>query len=535
MVTVEGATGGDVAVRSSRRTARESADSQWSWLRPGTLSRAALLSLGVLAVAAVAVVVRMLSLDSIGYNSDEAVYAGQAASITGDPDTLKYFPVFRAHPLLFQTTLSLVYEAFGVSDIAGRLTAAVFGVAAVLMTLELGRYMHGWSVGFVSAVILALMPYHVVVSRQVLLDGPMTLFTIVTIYALARFAGSGRHFWLYAAGVALGLSVLAKETAIVLAGGVFLFLALTPSVRVRLRHVAGGLAFMVAAVAAYPLSLRLAGATGTGGAFLAYQLFRRPNHTMTFYPSVVPSAIGLLVVAAAVLGLYLFGARGWRERLLWSWIAVPVIFFELYPIKGFQYLLPIAAPMAVLAARTLVRWPSSAIGLQLRRGRTLLPVAVVVVTAVSLIVPTYGLVRPAEGTTFLAGTGGVPRGRELGKWIDTHVPRGVTIVTIGPSMANIVQWYGDRTARGLSVSPNPLHRNPVYDPIVNPDLAIRRNEVQYLVWDSFSAARSVHFSDSLKRYVDRYHGREVHRETVRVTKRGVLVDEPVMIVYEVRP
>jgi hypothetical protein len=102
-------------------------------------------------------------------------------------------------------------------------------------------------------------------------------------------------------------------------------------------------------------------------------------------------------------------------------------------------------------------------------------------------------------------------------------------------MANIVQWYGDRTARGLSVSPNPPNRNPVYDPIVNPDLAIRRNEVQYLVWDSFSAARSPHFSASLERYVDRFHGREVHRETVRETIDGVLVDNPVMIVYEVRP
>ena len=35
---------------------------------------------------------------------------------------------------------------------------------------------------------MALMPYHVVVSRQVLLDGPMTLFATLTLVLLARFA-----------------------------------------------------------------------------------------------------------------------------------------------------------------------------------------------------------------------------------------------------------------------------------------------------------------------------------------------------------
>ena len=71
-------------------------------------------------------------------------------------------------------------------------------------------------------------------------------------------------------------------------------------------------------------------------------------------------------------------------------------------------------------------------------------------------------------------------------------------MTIGPSMANIVQYYGHRKAYGLSVSPNPLHRNPSYEPVNNPDRAIRDNELQYVVWDSFSAARSSYFSSKLR-------------------------------------
>ena len=83
-------------------------------------------------------------------------------------------------------------------------------------------------------------------------------------------------------------------------------------------------------------------------------------------------------------------------------------------------------------------------------------------------------------------------------------------MTIGPSMANLVQYYGRRKAYGLSVSPNPLNRNPSYEALINPDRAIRDSELQYVVWDTFSAARSASFSKKLLGYVDRYDGRVVH-------------------------
>ena len=103
-------------------------------------------------------------------------------------------------------------------------------------------------------------------------------------------------------------------------------------------------------------------------------------------------------------------------------------------------------------------------------------------------------------------------------------------------MANIIQFYGNRKTFGLSVSPNPLHRNPVYEPVDNPDLRIRSNDLQYVVWDSYSASRSPFFSDRLLRYVERYHGRPVHTEYVEVlTDDGAVVSKPVIVVYEVRP
>jgi 4-amino-4-deoxy-L-arabinose transferase-like glycosyltransferase len=112
---------------------------------------------------------------------------------------------------------------------------------------------------------------------------------------------------------------------------------------------------MIAVVAPFPLSLAVAGHTGTGESYLTWQLFRRPNHDWLFYPANVTEMLGPLVLAAAVIGLVLLRkTASWPERLLLCWIAVPVLFFELWPVKGFQYLLPIVAPVAVLAARPLV-------------------------------------------------------------------------------------------------------------------------------------------------------------------------------------
>ena len=475
-----------------------------------------------------AAVLRVWQLGSTGFNSDEAVYAGQAAAIADHPELEEFFPVFRAHPLLLQTLLSLGFRLH-LGDGFARLTVAVMGVATVYLVYELGRLLYGRGAGLVAALLMALMPYHVVVTRQVLLDGPMTFFATLTMLLLTRFVLSGRPVWLYGTGAAMGLTILSKETSIVLLGAVYAFLALTPELRVRLRDLAVSSCVMALVVGPFPLSLMLAGRTGTGESYLTWQLFRRPNHDLLFYPTTVPEAVGPLVVLAAVVGLWLLRRQSsWRETLLVSWIVVPVVFFCLWPVKGFQYLLPIAPPLALLAGRSLSRLPSPA-----SRGLQALAAAIV---ALSLLVPAWERVEGARPETFLAGSGGLPGGREAGEWIDERVPKGATFMTIGPSIANLVQYYGHRKAYGLSVSPNPLNRNPSYEPLINPDRAIREGEVQYLVWDTFSAGRSSGFSDALLGYADRYDGRIVHTEVLPArTALGESADRPALVVFEVRP
>lgn len=485
-------------------------------------------------VLVVGTVLRVVAINTSGYNSDEAVYAGQAASVAGDQTLTPFFPVFRAHPMLFQTLLSLFYLN-GVSDVGGRLLAACFGVGTIVVVYLTGTLLHGRRVGLLAAALLAVMPYHVVVSRQVLLDGPMTFFATVTLYLLARYSLTGRASWLYSAGGALGLTFLSKETGALLLGAVYAFFALSRDVHVRARDLLfSGLAFLAVAIP-YPLSLVFSGKSSTGSNFLAWQVFRRPNHGPGFYFTAVPPALGLAVVALALIGLIAVRRSWtWRDTLLLAWIVVPVMVFEIWSVKGFQYLLPTAAPFAILAARALLDLPFR-LRLPANRQRW---VAAGLVTAalVSLAVPSWLKTRPSHSGTFLAGSGAVPGGREAGEWVEAHVPEGSNLLALGPSMANILQFYGHRRIYGLSVSSNPLHRNPTYVPVGNADLQIRSNKLQYVVWDSYSAGRSPYFAGQLMRYVERYHGRAVLTQTASVAaKDGGTVTKPVIVIYEVRP
>jgi hypothetical protein len=287
----------------------------------------------------------------------------------------------------------------------------------------------------------------------------------------------------------------------------------------------------------YPAAVALSGASSTGRNFLVWQLLRRPNHSWLFYPSVVPFALGIPVVLAAIAGLWLLRKRkSWQESLLIWWIVGPVIFFEIWAVKGYQYLLPIAAPVAILAARALCAIPPRVAIRQRRLPGTALFIAATTVTVTWLLVTSVVKIVPATaGTAFLAGTGGIPGGREAGQWIAANLPKDSQMLALGPSMANIIQFYGHRKTYALSVSPNPLHRNPVYEPVHNPDLAIRHNDLQYIVWDSFSAERSPFFSENLMAYAKRYHGEVIHSESVLVDTPAGKVEKPVIVIYQVRP
>jgi hypothetical protein len=452
---------------------------------------------------------RVIGLGAVGLNSDEAVYASQAASLAGNPKYSGLFPIVRAHPLLLQMLVSPLY-AGGRPDTIGRYVGVAFGVGTIFLVYLAGRIIYGATAGAVAALFLALMPYHVAVTRQFLLDGPMTFFTTAALVCMAKAMASESRRWLIGAGTCLGLAALCKETGLVLLIAAAVFLAVYARAWRPIRYplAAGGAALGLTFV--YPALTAVAGGGQGGQSYLLWQLTRHPNHDLGFYPGIVGAAMGFLLLAVAGYGLIIRPTISWREKLLLSWVCVPLVYFEVWPVKGFAYLLPVAPAIALLGARGIDRITHVASGTRRRLSATLAAV-VAAVCAIVLAVPSSAAIS-TKPTSGLAGAGGTPGGRETGQWIAKNLPAGASLITIGPSMANLIRYYSGRRADGLSVSPNPLHRNPAYRAILNPDGNIRSGTYQYIVWDAYSANRSSRFAGEATTLALRFRGKVIHLE-----------------------
>src|SRR5256714_5757315 len=406
-------------------------------------------SVALILIAATAAFVRFVGLSQIGFNSDEAVYSGQAASIAGFQPYGQLFGVFRAHPLLVQFIVALGYALSGhVSDWLPRAVTASFGVALALICWGIGSVVRGRFLGFAMGMIAALCPYAVVVSRQMLLDGPMTAFVAATMLMLALWLRTHRVVWFYAAAGMAALAVLAKEMGMLTVPAVILFVLFSRDLPLRWRRdlpIAG--AVFLIAISPYPLSLVLGGGAHTTNQFVVWQFFRQPNHTPDFYLLTVLPSLGYVTVALAAVGL---ASLRWRwqtfDALAISLVLCNVVFFQIWPTKGYEYMLPIVPAVVYLAGRGALALgelgPSIARPLRLERVEWRWAAAAALSLAlISMAPPAVGVAaspRQAAGAaiatdsditvagtttpTFPAGTRGLPARPPAGGWGRSPTP-----------------------------------------------------------------------------------------------------------------
>src|SRR4029077_1088790 len=226
--------------------------------------------------------------------------------------------------------VSLVYRVTGINDVAPRLVSVVFGVGMVAVGGAIGTVVRGRLSGLLDMLFIAISSYAVMVSRQMLLDGPMAFFFALTLLFLALYVRRPRGRTLYAAACSAGLAFLSKETAILMVPAVLVFFMLARDVPLKLRDLAiSGLVYAVT-IAPFPLSLYLTGGSKLAQEFFIWQVLRRPNHDPAFYLTVAP-AIGLPLVALALVGLVIaLRRRRGLDVLIVSLTVVVVAFFELW-------------------------------------------------------------------------------------------------------------------------------------------------------------------------------------------------------------
>jgi 4-amino-4-deoxy-L-arabinose transferase-like glycosyltransferase len=282
-------------------------------------------------------------------------------------------------PALLYWCQIAAYRLFGLNEFAARLPSALAALGAILLAYELGRSLFGKTTGLLTGLIIASTPMLCGAARFANPDALLHFFTLLTL--LIFWIGHRRpsSLWWLGLGAAAGMGMLAKgPVGLILPVAVALvFLVWDGNARMLFDRRLG---WAVLAWCLIGLPWYVWVGVDTKGEFLRGFLLRHnaerfgdamEGHSGSplYYPAVliIGAAPWSFFVAAGIGCAVLRRFRSAPEsapqkieasayRFLISWIATYVLFFTLAATKLPNYVLPVIAPCAALAARFLEQW-----------------------------------------------------------------------------------------------------------------------------------------------------------------------------------
>lgn len=178
------------------------AESLFSRLKSGPYSRwgAAWTGAAILApVLLLAAYLRLAGLRDVFLYGDEAEYAIVARYLSRDLTFLAYPAIegygavpFVSQPPIVLYAMAFSMKLFGATDWAAIFPSVVFGVATVAVVYGIGVRLSGRLAGLAGATMLAVMPFHVEISRKAQLDAGYAFFIMLTVYFLIAWMQSHR-------------------------------------------------------------------------------------------------------------------------------------------------------------------------------------------------------------------------------------------------------------------------------------------------------------------------------------------------------
>lgn len=307
-----------------------------------------------------------------------------------------------------------------------QLLAAAFGALTVPVVFEVARRVRGWSAGLVAAVILALLPLHVLYSQRARVDSLCALLTALAALALHRVAEHGRRRDFVVAGAVIGLATGANYPAALL-GGAYLATAIVTRKNRDPSEVVRSFALgVLAAVAAFALTnpyVVLSPAAAWQG-FMFQLSFAATQHpslekaSQWFYVDVVRDQSPLFAILAVCASAWLaIRGPGFRRILgLFPWLVVGA--FVAVRTQEDRYIL-IAMP-----------WLCAAIGVVVGNALAAAPrrTGVVVATACLLVVvPMAAQLWERTRPLVLVGPAEEHPRWPMQRWLIEHAPPGGTV------------------------------------------------------------------------------------------------------------
>jgi hypothetical protein len=464
----------------------------------------------------------------VGFNNDEAIYSGQAGTLAGKEEFENHFSIFRAHPLLLQSIVSIMIGIFGVSDTVSRIAPAVLGILTIIFTYMIGKTLFETKMAMISAIVLTILPYHILLSRQVLLDVSLSFFYILTLYFLVRHLKNPKNaLWVYLVGASAGLSFISKEAGIfaLISSIVCLFLIRTISFRNVLIVIAS---FLLASSPYWLPILTIPEAHENAVKYWNWQKTRDPNQPHLFYATILSQeALGYVLTGLCVISTVYALRTGNIKKpeifMLLVWIAVPLILFHFLAVKGFAFVLPIIPAFVLLGISFLFSdWVKK------MHGHRILILGIIPLIFVFSGHPLHYVMQIPP--IYLVGSGEDPYAKNGAMWIKDNVPQAGKFLTLDIRTANIIKYYSNNEVFSLHAN-----ENPAYTEIENPDLPILNGEIDYLVYEIYLAERFGYLQeeqDELTELIIKYDGTPVHTEyETYVDQNGHSSKRPALVIY----
>ena len=468
-----------------------------------------------------------------GFNGDESIYSGQAASLLGRTDFLKDFSIFRAHPLLLQSMVSIAFAIFGIYDTVARIIPIIFGTLTVFMTYLVGKNFFDRNVGLISSLVLALLPFHIVFSRQVLLDVPLSFFITLFLYLIFRYKVTGSNILCYWTGVSSGLCFISKEVGLIT---IPIFIIFTLVSRIfstnKLFVFLSGFAFST-----LPYFFLILIRQDAGSAFFQYAAFQAARDQRLFsnqYAStLVNEALGYALTILLIISVFLMwwesrDSRGRKSRkyrdqiiLLILTLATLFLFFQMLPSKGDRFMITLVPPAVILGC--------SFLALDLVRQRKRVSKLIYTVTVPVIIITTnffLSTVLPIEQLQ-ISDNLGTPWHREVALWIKNNTPANAGVLTGETRVANIIRFYSNHEVFTVEIN-----RNPSYFQVNNPALLILNKNVTLLVEDLRPGPYRNFLNEQLKKYLEIFDAKLVHIGFKHSFESGKEKLEPMIRVYQ---
>ncbi|MBU2590857.1 MAG: glycosyltransferase family 39 protein [Nitrospinota bacterium] len=136
------------------------------------------------------------------------------------------------HPPMVAYLIRLSTTLFGTNEFSVRLAAVIFGMGVCYISYKLGTTIFkSERCGFFAALITAVIPIYGAGRLIITPDSPQAFFWILSLYLYYRAAEEEERKWWVYGGIATGLGLLSKYTAVLIFPSLAIYLILSPTKR----------------------------------------------------------------------------------------------------------------------------------------------------------------------------------------------------------------------------------------------------------------------------------------------------------------